>query len=165
MCAWCRLGSHDEVREVAPIKTKVLAYITHGERLLVFRHTDFPEAGIQVPGGSVEPGEDPAAAVLRETEEETGLTAVTLVCYLGECLFDLTVFGRDEFHRRKFYHLRCVETPPETWHHSELTPSEGPPDPILFEFWWARLPDEVPTLIADMGAMLPELWASLQMSG
>ena len=28
---------------------KAYAYITHRQRLLVFRHTDYPEAGIQVP--------------------------------------------------------------------------------------------------------------------
>ena len=39
-------------------------------QLLVFQH---PLAGIQVPAGSVEGGEDPGAGALRETEEETGL--------------------------------------------------------------------------------------------
>ena len=28
-----------------------LAYVTRGSRLLVFRQPDFPEAGVQVPGG------------------------------------------------------------------------------------------------------------------
>ena len=37
---------------------KVYAYITRGDRLLVFRHPYVPEAGIQVPGGSVESDED-----------------------------------------------------------------------------------------------------------
>ena len=39
------------------MKQKVLAYIIQDDRLLVFRHTQFPEAGIQVPGGTVEQGE------------------------------------------------------------------------------------------------------------
>lgn len=56
-------------------KDKVLAYITHGNRLLVFRHPHAPEAGIQVPAGTVEEGEDPGTAVLREAAEETGLDA------------------------------------------------------------------------------------------
>lgn len=37
---------------------KVYAYLTYGRQLLVFKHTDYPEAGLQVPGGTVETGED-----------------------------------------------------------------------------------------------------------
>ena len=40
------------------IKRKVLAYITKGQEpnleLLVFEHKDFPEAGLQVPAGTIE---------------------------------------------------------------------------------------------------------------
>jgi len=43
---------------------------------LVFRH---PSAGIQLPAGTVEAGEEIDAAVLREVREETGLTEVVLV--------------------------------------------------------------------------------------
>ena len=39
-------------------KRKVLAYITQGDRLLVFRQPDYLSWGVQVPGGSIEPGED-----------------------------------------------------------------------------------------------------------
>ena len=45
---------------------KVYAYITSENQLLVFKHVDFPEAGIQVPGGTLDAGETPKAAVLRE---------------------------------------------------------------------------------------------------
>ena len=86
------------------MKRKVYAYITHGSRLLVFRHVDFPEAGIQVPGGTVEPGEEWEAAALREAEE-TGLRDLRLVRQLGERTFDLAVYGRDEVNLRRFYHL------------------------------------------------------------
>ena len=54
-------------------RNKVYAYITRGDHLLVFRHVDFPEAGIQIPGGTLEDGEEPDEAVLREAFEETGL--------------------------------------------------------------------------------------------
>ena len=36
---------------------KAFAYITRDDELLVFRHVDSPEAGIQVPAGTIEPGE------------------------------------------------------------------------------------------------------------
>lgn len=138
-------------------KHKVLAYITHGERLLVFRNPLAPEAGIQVPAGTVEEGEDPEAAVLREAVEETGLHDLTVVGLLGEQERDMAEYGRDEIHHRRFYHLRCTGDPPSTWRQDELHPSDGGAEPIPFDFFWARLPDEVPDLIADQGAMLPRL--------
>ena len=66
---------------------KVYTYITQGKRLLVFRHVDFPAAGIQIPGGTIEYGESPEAAALREAGEETGLQDLVVNGYLG----------RDEF--------------------------------------------------------------------
>jgi hypothetical protein len=38
---------------VKKIRQKAFAYITHQKRLLVFRHVDVPEAGIQVPAGTM----------------------------------------------------------------------------------------------------------------
>ena len=46
-----------------------------GRHLLVFRH---PTAGIQVPAGTIEPGEAPEDTVLRELLEETRLADATL---------------------------------------------------------------------------------------
>ncbi|MBZ9712800.1 NUDIX hydrolase [Deinococcus multiflagellatus] len=56
-------------------RQRVLAYITRApHELLVFEHPPlYPDAGIQVPAGGVDPGETPAEAVIRETFEETGL--------------------------------------------------------------------------------------------
>ena len=52
---------------------------------MVFTHRDIPEAGVQVPAGTVEEGETLDAAVLREVHEETGLppTAVRNSGILG----------------------------------------------------------------------------------
>ena len=65
-------------------RERVYAYITHGTRLLVFTETDCPEAGLQVPAGTLEPGEDPRSGVLREAEEETGLSNLELLGLVGE---------------------------------------------------------------------------------
>jgi ADP-ribose pyrophosphatase YjhB (NUDIX family) len=54
----------------------VLAYITCQQKLLVFRHSYEPEAGIQVPAGTIEEGEPPEQAVLCEAFAETGLTGL-----------------------------------------------------------------------------------------
>ena len=139
---------------------KVLAYITWGDKLLVFSHPDFPEAGIQVPAGTIEPGEEPEAAMLREAFEETGLSGLTLVAPLGEQMRDVTPFGKDELHHRYFFHLQCTGIPPLTWRHWEEFPSDGSAR-VAFDFFWAQLPDGVPSLIADHGTCLPVLLRSM----
>jgi 8-oxo-dGTP pyrophosphatase MutT (NUDIX family) len=63
---------------------KVTAFVTRvvnsRRELLLFQH---PYAGIQIPAGTVEPGEPPEAAAIRETHEETGLRDVAIDQYLG----------------------------------------------------------------------------------
>ncbi|MBN2310168.1 MAG: NUDIX domain-containing protein [Candidatus Hydrogenedentes bacterium] len=126
------------------LKHKAFAYITHGNRLLVFDHVHYPEAGTQVPAGTILPGECPEAAVLREAEEETGLTGLRLVGFLGEV--DFVVRSRNEVHRRRFYHLACTGPPPESWTHYERSPSDGTTEPILFKLYWVDLPGGLPPL-------------------
>ncbi len=57
------------------VKRKVLAYITreHNDQmeLLVFKHRDHPEAGLQVPGGTVEDSELLIDALYREPNSQT----------------------------------------------------------------------------------------------
>lgn len=139
------------------VKKKVYAYITHGNRLLVFAHPNSPEAGIQVPGGSLEEGETPEAGVLREAREETGRADLEIVRFLGSVRRDMADVGRDEIHEHYFFHLRCTGDPPETWCHGEFSPSEGGEGPIPFDFFWTPLPDGVPDLQVDMGQLLPVL--------
>jgi 8-oxo-dGTP pyrophosphatase MutT (NUDIX family) len=136
-------------------KHKVLAYITHRGRLLVFRQPDHPEAGIQVPGGTVANGEDPALAVLREAMEETGLASLRLAAHLGDFEQAAPEFG--EVWTRHCYQLVCDGDRPETWRHDELTPSDGSPGPITFEFFWVNLPDGVPELATGHEVMVPNL--------
>ena len=142
---------------MTPVIHKVFAYITNRNRLLVFRHTDFPEAGIQVPAGTVLPNEDLEVAVLREAEEETGLADLTIKTYLGEHIRNMEDVGKKEIHHRHFYHLFCGGDPPEEWQHDETSPSDGGSSPIRFEFFWAEMPDQIPELIADHGFMLSRL--------
>lgn len=63
---------------------KVSAFITQERNgvkmVLVFKH---PTAGIQIPAGSVEIGEDIETTAIRETYEETGLQHVKIEKYLG----------------------------------------------------------------------------------
>jgi 8-oxo-dGTP diphosphatase len=136
---------------------KVATYITQGDRLLVFRHRDQPELGIQVPGGSIAPGEDPACAALREAHEETALTALTLIAYLGRRIHALTSLqGLHVLQDRHYYHLRCDEPTPERWLAWETDPSDGSPGPIAFALYWAPL-HAVPPLAGELGALLAKI--------
>lgn len=97
------------------VTEKVYAYITQGELVLVFRHVHAPEAGIQAPGGTVQPGESLPEAVLREACEETGLAGLEIVAALGDTWFDLAAYGRaGEVHHRQFFHLRAATPLPAT---------------------------------------------------
>ena len=140
-------------------RQRAYAYITNRNGLLVFTHTDFPEAGIQVPAGTVQPGEAPDDAVMREASEETGLTKLEFVGCLGSLERDMAEFGTPEIQEAWFYHLRCPGKPPESWRNNET--SGGTVEPIRFDFLWAKLPDGVPKLIALNGAMLDELKDSM----
>jgi len=136
---------------------KALAYITHGNKLLVFRHVDDPASGIQVPGGTIQPGENPRDAALREAQEESGLDWFGEPELLGTANFDQRVFGREELHHRHFYHIRYEGPEVETWRHAEEDASDGTPGVIWFEFFWTELPNGVPELVAGQGAFLEEL--------
>lgn len=119
---------------------KVAAYITWQDKLLVFRQPAAPEAGVQVPAGTIEAGEDAAQAVLREAQEETGLSGLHVASYLGQ--HDSTFEdeqGVQSTARRHFFHLPFSGEAPARWQHWEMMPSGGVEGPILFELWWAPL--------------------------
>lgn len=139
------------------LKRKAFAYITHARRLLVFRHPDSPEAGIQVPAGTVEPGECPEDAVLREAHEETGLSGLMLAGFLGEQIRSMVDFGIQETHHRFFFHLLYPGEPQSSWRHAEMHPAGGAAAPIPFEFFWVDLSHDAPELIAGHDFFLPQL--------
>ncbi|MEL6651903.1 MAG: NUDIX domain-containing protein [Bacteroidota bacterium] len=139
--------------ETYPVKTKVLAYLTrqqHGKRqLLIFSHRDFPEAGLQVPGGSVEPDEDLQTAVLREVAEESGLTEFSSIAHLGERFF--VAHDKGEIHQRHFFHLMINGQSPDRFLHHV---SAGEADQgLAFQYEWFDL-GKVPALAVEQDAML-----------
>jgi 8-oxo-dGTP pyrophosphatase MutT (NUDIX family) len=117
---------------------KVLAYITRThagrQQLLVFDHRDFPAAGLQVPAGTVEPGETPEAALVREVEEESGLSGLEVVARLAveeEPEWGVT---------RHVYHLLAPDDLPGHWqwltndYHDEAHRARG--EPLVFCYAW-----------------------------
>lgn len=111
---------------------KALAYVVRGDELLVFRHADFPESGLQVPAGTVEDGEAPDAAVIRELFEESGLASVRLVSLFGRYRY-VPEGQKGAVHERYVYHLEFTGQTPSQWTHIESCRSDGGP-PISFHF-------------------------------
>jgi ADP-ribose pyrophosphatase YjhB (NUDIX family) len=84
---------------------RVVAYVLRDRELLVFEHRDFPDAGTQVPAGTVEENEAVEVAVVREVCEETGVYA-RLVRELG---FTDAVAPHGEPRRNIFFELKTEE--------------------------------------------------------
>ena len=139
------------------VRRKAFAYITSGTRLLLFTQPDFPLAGVQVPAGTMEPGETPAQAALREVTEETGLADLRIVQWIGRAMFDARPYGRNEFNDRWFFHLRCDGEVAEASDYGEGSPADGSTGPVRFRFFWADLRTDLPELIAEHDRFIAEL--------
>ena len=135
---------------------KVICYVVRDGWLLVFRHRDYPEAGLQVPAGTLNDGEDPVAGAIRETEEETGRTGFRSLAKLGTYNYEFrdTFAGveRHELHERHVFRLAPPPGLPESWSHLA---EEGNGD-FWFEFTWVPLRPGL-TLAGDQHALLHRL--------
>lgn len=136
-------------------KAKVLCYIVRDGQILVFRHTDYSyeEVGIQVPAGSIRPGEAPEVAALREASEETGLKEFKLIRKLGEIDYDISPY-RLEIQHRYVFHLEVTEPTPDRWTSQE--DHDGEQEPTRFECFWIPL-EAAHILQSGQGALLGAL--------
>jgi 8-oxo-dGTP pyrophosphatase MutT (NUDIX family) len=119
-------------------RQKVLIYATCRERLLVFDQPDFPDVELQVPGGTVDPGEAVLAAAQREFCEETGLPCPDQMNLLATVLYDFHKSDGLHRHRRSFFHAPLHAPVAEMWEHHENFP-DGGGKPIRFRFFWMSL--------------------------
>lgn len=132
------------------VKRKVLAYITKGEnseqKILVFEHKDHPEAGLQVPGGTIEDDELLIDALYREIEEETGIQREQLELkgkvnkrnYFPENCHDVV-------HERNIFHLIYKGKDELEWDNRVL--STGKDNGMIFHCSWVPV-NELPELAA-----------------
>lgn len=136
----------------------VLLSRTSPPRILLFRH---PQAGVQLVKGSLEPGEAPGAAALRELREESGITTAAIKRDLGNWTSG---------HLGQLWSLHLCETHealPERWSHQTLDDHGH-----VFSFFWASF-DDLPyadchpvfqRLLDHLRLMLPvhgcQLWCS-----
>ncbi|MBW9245813.1 MULTISPECIES: NUDIX hydrolase [Pseudomonas] len=107
----------------------VILSSTMRPKILLFRH---PHAGVQLVKGTIEKGETPARAALRELSEESGISSATIKDDLG-C-------WKSGHHSQiwSFQLLQMAGPLPEQWLH-QTTDDHG----HIFEFFWASL-DHLP---------------------
>lgn len=114
---------------------KVCAYITrNGPELLVFEGPGHD--GLQIPKGTVEPGETPDEAISREVIEESGLATFEALQHLVTDVWQ----RRDsppKRYVRSFYHVP-VHEPRDTWTHTVT--GTGEEHGAEFEYSWLDLP-------------------------
>ncbi|QND50899.1 NUDIX domain-containing protein [Phyllobacterium sp. 628] len=139
-----------------PERQKVLIYATCGKRLLVFDEPDFPDVEVQVPGGTVDPGEDILTAAQREFCEETGLPCPDQMNLLATVLYEFHKSDGIHHHRRSFFHAPLNPPLAETWKHYENFPDSGEA-PILFRFFWMKLGEANAKLGYGMNQLLDRI--------
>ena len=135
-------------------RPKVLAYVVRPRGgtwdVLVFEHVGCPEAGVQVPGGSIEPGEMPQQAAYREVWEETGLTGLTLVQSLGPFLYYNAYAAAWDL--RHVFVLTPTGPVPECWDHVVM--GGGEDRSLRFRCFWLDREEAARVLIGGRGEYL-----------
>ncbi|WP_256703946.1 NUDIX domain-containing protein [Paenibacillus sp. FSL H8-0259] len=100
----------------------------------MFRHRDYPEAGVQVPAGTVESGESVVTALFREILEESGITKdeLRLVKHLKTYLYYAAY--KQQHHERHVYQLELIQERPARWEHT--IEASGEDSSLTFEYFW-----------------------------
>lgn len=104
---------------------------------MVFKHKNIPEAGIQIPKGTVKEDEDTFSAVIREVQEETGIQRFEVEKLITE---DYWENDDGAMHKRYFYKIVCNEMADE-WEYNPT--GGGEEEGITFQFFWVSSDEEV----------------------
>lgn len=130
----------------APILKACACLVDARGRLLVFRH---PEDGnMQLPKGTIEPGESPEVAVRRELLEESGLDYAGPLQSLGTLDRECEAGVEGNTHRHpQLWHLFLMRTEgqladvPETFVHTATGSPEE--EGLVFTFSWLEAGDAI----------------------
>ncbi|WP_430788041.1 NUDIX hydrolase [Virgibacillus flavescens] len=104
-------------------------------QVLVFRHS-IKESGIQIPKGTIELGEEPFHAVIREVQEETGLVDFQVEELIKQDKWEF----KGKVYERFFYKIN-IEEDRETWDHAPT--GGGSEDGLIFSYFWISHKHEV----------------------
>jgi 8-oxo-dGTP pyrophosphatase MutT (NUDIX family) len=155
-----RAATRDFVVIDSPDWVNVVALTADGQLVLV-RQFRFGIDGfsLEVPGGIIEPGEDPVAAGVRELQEETG--------YVGSCARLLGSIHPNPAIQSNRCHLVLVEsarlTAASAWDHDEeIDVSTAPVDTV---FAWARNGAITHALVLNALWLFEPVWAELKARG
>ena len=117
-------------------RRRVVAYVTRMRdgrtELLVFDDPEHPYIGVQVPAGRLDAGEELEAGLLRELEEEAGLTKARIVQELPA--FEDHYPSRYENHG---FHVVLEEEAPDEWEH--VVRGTGDDAGLAFRYRWVPL--------------------------
>jgi 8-oxo-dGTP pyrophosphatase MutT (NUDIX family) len=109
-------------------RSRSMALITRGDKILVVKHR-FPDRSFYIlPGGGVESGEDPEVTVIRELKEECGLD--------GTIIRPLNVTFKDNGRKEYVYE---VSIPDDAEPVMGMDPEIPANEQILVEVAWKRL--------------------------
>lgn len=112
-------------------------------RLLVFDHP--ADGGMQLPKGTIEPGESPEAAVRRELLEESGIDYAGALQPLGTLARECEAGVEGNTHRHpQLWHLflmRAERTLPERFEHTATGSPEE--EGLVFAFRWLAADDAI----------------------
>lgn len=127
----------------SPRERGVLCFIVeNGQVLLILKKRGLGGGKVNAPGGKIEPGENPLAAAIRETQEEVGVTPHDPVLH-GELFFQFT--DGYSLHCLVYLAQGCTGTVIET---DEAIPLWTPLDAIPFDKMWADDREWLPQLLA-----------------
>ncbi len=105
-----------------------------------------------VPAGTIEPGETPPQAAVRELQEETGRGLGLPLFHFADSVYDMRQY-KPEIHLRSWFFgvATTDDFPPGPWTHVERRAREAD---ILAEFSWTRTSRQ-DELVAGHADLLP----------
>lgn len=137
-------------------RRKAVLYLTSADHLLVFREPEYPDVGVQPPGGTVNDDETVADGAARELLEETGIrVAASDLVEIGRQDYEYVSGGMLHRHSRVFFHAAVSEPVDRTWTTVETNP-DGADHEILFALYWTPLNPDL-RLFAELDHCLPIL--------
>jgi ADP-ribose pyrophosphatase YjhB (NUDIX family) len=139
-CRWIPVRANAEVWGLrgdfihALVRRRVVGYVTRGRELLVFEHGGL----LQVPAGRIDHDETLEKGLLREIEEETGVTELRIVGELADADEVDRLYGVLA-HRSWAFHAVADQEGPDAWDHHVT--GTGMDAGMVFPCRWVPLED------------------------